>query len=167
MRFRINLIGGGEPNSTPALVLAALFMVGGLVLGGYGFTQYQDQSQSINNAVNITATVTDTNLRKDSSRRGGADYQAEIGFEYSFEGENYSSNFIYPLDEDKEFKQESEAEEFLGSYPRGEEIEAYVNPETPGKAFLNAERSDQPLILMLIGGIMAVLGSYRLVQRII
>jgi hypothetical protein len=142
-------------------------MVGGVLLAGYGFTQYQGQSESINNAVNITGTVTDTNIQTDSSRRGGIDYQAEITFDYSYEGASYSSDFIYPLDDDREFSTESEAQEYLEDYPPGENVAASVNPEQPGDAFLNAERSDQPLLFMLIGGLMALLGSYKTTKRII
>lgn len=168
MGFRINLLDGNSENSGEAsIVLVSIFMVGGVLLAGYGFAQYQGQSESINNAVNITATVTDTNIRTDSSRRGGIDYQAEVTFEYSYEGTDYSSDFIYPLDDDKEFNQESAAEEFLEDYSSGSQIDAYVNPSEPGNAFLTNTRSNEPLILMLIGGFMAVLGSYKVGQRVI
>ena len=166
--MKINILGGKEQiNSTAGVALATIFTVIGVALAGYGFTQYQGQSQSIDNAVNITATVTETDVRTDSSRRGRIDYQAEIRFNYSYEGENQSSGYIYPLDSDKEFNTESSAEEYLEDYPSGQEVYAFVNPENPGEAFLNAERSNQPLILMLIGSLMAVLGSIKTVQRIV
>ena len=168
MGFRFNLLGGDLENSAQAsIVLLSLFMVGGLLLAGYGFTRYQSQSESIDNAVNITATVTDTNIRTDSSRKGGIDYQAEITFGYSYEGEDYSSDFIYPLDDDREFNTESEAQDYLEDYPNGEDVAASVNPEKPSDAFLNAKRSDQPLLFMLIGGLMALLGSYKTTKRLI
>jgi len=154
-------------NSTAGVVLATIFTVIGVALAGYGFTQYQGQTENIDNAVNITATVTETDVRTDSSRRGRIDYQAEIRFNYSYEEENQSSGYIYPLDSDKEFDSESGAEEYLEDYPSGREVDAFVNPENPGEAFLNAERSNQPFLLMLIGGLMAVLGSFKTVQRII
>lgn len=163
MGLDINVGGKNSSDLSPnqVLLFSSIFMVIGLVMAGYGFTQYQGQSESINNAVNITATVTDTDVRIDSSRRGGIDYQAEITFNYSYEGNNYSSDFIYPLDDDREFNQESEAENFIGNYPVGERVEASVNPEKPGEAFLMAERSDQPLLFMIIGGLMVVMGGYK------
>ena len=154
-------------NSAPGIFLAVIFTIIGLLMAGYGFNQYQGQSENIDKAVNITATVTGTDVRTDSSRRGGTDYRAEIAFDYIFEGENYSSNYIYPLDSDKEFDSESGAEQYLEDYPQGKEVTAYVNPENSGEAFLNAERSDQPFLFMIIGVFMAVLGSIKTVQRII
>jgi len=166
--MKISILGGKEQmNSTAGVVLATIFTVIGVALAGYGFTQYQGQTENIDNAVNITATVTETDVRTDSSRRGRIDYRAEIRFNYSYVGENQSSGYIYPLDSDKEFNTESNAEEYLENYPSGQEVDAFVNPENPGEAFLNAERSNQPILLMLIGGLMAVLGSFKTVQRII
>lgn len=169
MGLGINIGEKDSSNLSPnqILVFSSIFMVVGLALAGFGFMQYQGQSESIDNAVNITATVTDTNVRTDSSRRGGIDYQAEITFEYSYEGTGYSSDFIYPLDDDREFNQESEAENFIKNYPVGQEVDASVNPEKSGDAFLNAERSNQPLILMIIGGIMVVIGGYKTTRSFI
>ena len=128
---------------------------------------FQPVSGSIDNAVNISATVADTNVRTDSSRRGSTDYQAEIDFNYSFEGEDYTSGFIYPLDDDREFSTEEEAQEFLQSYSAGTEVDAYVSPETPDEAFLNNESSDQPLIFLLIGGLMTLSAGYKTVKNIV
>jgi hypothetical protein len=164
---RFSIFDSDTCSGQTPLIFASVFVLIGLVLGGYGFTQYQGQAQSIDNAVNITAAVTDTNVRTDSSRRGGIDYQAEISFDYSYDGESYSSDFIYPLDDDREFSQESEAEEFLEGYPVGQQVDAYVSPGSPGKAFLMKKRSDQPLLFMLIGGLMAAAGSYKILQRFI
>lgn len=164
MRFNI---GGGSNGSSPNMIVLTLFMIGGLVLLGYGFNQYQGQKASIDNAVNISATVADTNVRTDSSRRGSTDYQAEIDFNYSFEGEDYTSGFIYPLDDDREFSTEEEAQEFLQSYSAGTEVDAYVSPETPDEAFLNNESSDQPLIFLLIGGLMTLSAGYKTVKNIV
>ncbi|QGA80603.1 DUF3592 domain-containing protein [Candidatus Nanohalobium constans] len=163
-------VGGKNSNSlspNQVLLFSSIFMILGLAIAGYGFMQYQGQSENVDKAVNITATVTDTNIRTDSSRRGGVDYQAEISFEYSFEGENYSSDFIHPLDRDKEFNQETEAEKFIENYPAGEKVDASVNPEKPGEAFLIAERSDQPLLFMIIGGFMVMLGAYKTTRSFI
>lgn len=170
--MEINYPGSGSgsseaKNSIFGLFLAVLFLTGGVLLGGYGFMQYQGQASNIDNAVNITATVSDTNVRTDSSRRGGIDYQAEISFDYSFEGENYSSDFIYPLDDDREFESEEDAEAFISDYRTGDQIRAYVSPENPGEGFIQKKRSDQPLLFMLIGVMMTLAGGYRTVQRII
>lgn len=169
MVLGVNIGGKNSSNLGPnqILLFSSIFMIIGLALAGYGFMQYQGQSESINKATNITATVTDTNVRTDSSRRGGTDYQAEITFDYKFEGTSYSSDFVYPLDDDKEFNTESEAQNYLENYSSGEEVDAFVNPEQPGKAFLTAERSNQPLLFVLIGMMMLLAGGYKSAQRVI
>lgn len=169
MGLNISIGGRNETNLSPTQSLAIVFIavIAGFALAGYGFVQYQDQVESVENAVGITATITDTNVRTDSSRRGGVDYQAEIDFEYSYEGQNYSSDFIYPLDNDREFGQESEAEEYLENYSTGDQINAYVNPDNPDQGFLKAQKSDQPLLFMIIGGFLILIGGYNSVKRII
>ena len=165
--MRWSFTGGGSSESSPNFVLLFLFMVGGLVLLSYGFNQYQGQAESIESAVGVTATIADTNVRTDSSRRGSTDYQVEISFDYSFEGDDYASDFLYPLDDDREFGTEEDAEEFLQNYTTGTEIDAYVNPQKPGEAFLWDRRSDQPLILLLIGGLMTLSSGYKAVKTVI
>lgn len=170
MGLNINLGGfrqSTDQNPGKTIFFAATFTFISLAMLGYGYTQYQGQSESINNAVKINATVAETDIRTDSSRRGGPDYQAEISFDYRYDDSNYSSNFIYPLDDDKEFETESEAQEYLETYSNGRNVEAFVNPDEPGKAFLNAERSDQPLLLILIGGLMSLLGGYKVLKTVI
>ena len=71
------------------------------------------------------------------------------------------------MDSDKEFESESNTEEYLKDYLPGQEVDAFVNPENPSEAFLNAQRSNQPLILMIIGSLLAILGSIKTVQRIV
>lgn len=159
--------GSEAANSTFGVVLAVLFLTGGVLMAGYGFKQYQEQKQSLENAVNTSVRVTDTNVRTDSSRRGGIDYQAEIQFEYSYEGESYSNDFIYPLDDDRAFELEADAEEFISNFNVGSQTTGYVNPENPGQGFLLKKRTDQPLIFMLIGVMMALAGGYRTMQRAI
>jgi len=166
MGLRINLGRGSKNlNSTQGLAFAAVFALIGVAIAGYGFTQYQGQQDYLENTENISATVTDNSIRTDSSRRGGIDYQAEISFEYSFQGENFSSNFIHPLDTDKEFNSETEAEKFLEDYQEGETVDAFVDPDNPDEAFLKAERSSEPLLMMIIGALLTGLGSYKVVQR--
>jgi hypothetical protein len=148
-----------------AVALAALISLVGVALLGYGFTQYRGQAQSLENAENITATITDTGIETDSSRRGGIDYRAEVEFRYSFEGQEYTSDNIYPLQAGKDFDTESAAQDFLENYPEGEAVNAYVNPDNPEGAFLKSQRSNQPVILMVIGGFLMVIGGYNSVKR--
>lgn len=136
-----------------------------MILIGFGFTQYLGQSDSLENTVKVDATVLKTQITEESSRRGGTEYRTSIKFRYSYEDDNYSSKNIYPLDSTREFDTRSNAEKYLKNYTENKRIEAFVNPENPGKGFLNAERSSDPITLILAGFFLLAIRSYNSIKN--
>lgn len=147
-----------------------LFSTGLAVLIGFGlvalgFSTFQSQNQALENPVNVTATVVETGIQEDSSRRGGIDYQPQVTFEYSYEGEEYTSGNMYPGGQKPEqYDSESEARKVIEGYSQGSEIEVSVPPDNPGEAFIKVERTDRPLFFMGIGLLFILLGSYQFLK---
>lgn len=155
---------GKEGGKGALLSNFVIILVGiGLILLGY--STYTSQNQALENPVNVSATVTDTGIDEQSSRRGGIDYQPEISFEYSYEGQEYTSTNMYPGGQDpEEHNVESEAREVVEEYSQGSEIHIYVPPESPGEAFIEAKKTNNPFIAMGGGILFILMGSYKFLK---
>lgn len=142
----------------------AIILVGiGLIFLGY--STYTSQNQALENPVNVSATVTDTGIEEHSSRRGGIDYQPKISFEYSYDGQEYTSTNMYPGgQEPEEHNVESEAREVVDEYSQGSEMSVYVLPESPGEAFIRAKKTINPFIAMGAGILFILVGSYKFLK---
>lgn len=88
------------------------------------------------NPVNASATVKDTEIDRDSSRKEGPDYQPHIKFEYSFKSQQPSI-----------------------------QIQVNVTPENPGEAFIKARKSNKPLIFTGPGVLTIGPGAYRSLKQ--
>jgi hypothetical protein len=152
----------GKEGGKGALISNVVIIVVGIGLIFFGYNTYTSQNQALENPVNVSATVTETGIAEDSSRRGGIDYQPQIKYEYRFEGETYTSENMYPGGQKPdEHNIESEARELVEEYSQGSEISILVPPEKPGEAFIQPEKTNDPLIFIAIGILFAGMGVYR------
>ncbi|WP_132058614.1 DUF3592 domain-containing protein [Halorussus amylolyticus] len=144
-----------------------LFLVIGLGASGFGAYDYVQQSDAVNEAVEVDATVVETGV--DSVRGGsspGVDYKPEVTFEYEYDGETYTGNNVFPATISRNYDTRSAAASVLEGYDEGETVTAYVNPDSPGDAFLKDEKSNSPLLFVGIGGLFAVVGGSSLFKSV-
>jgi hypothetical protein len=60
---------------------------------------------------------------------------------------------------------ESEAREVVEKYSQGSEISVSVPPEKPGEAFIEAEKTQDPLFFIGIGVLFMILGAYNFIKN--
>jgi hypothetical protein len=155
----------GNEGGKGALISNVVIILVGIGLVFFGYNGYTSQNQALENPVNTSATVTETRIDRQSSRRGGPDYQPEITFEYSYEGQDYTSSNMYPGgQEPKDYNLESNAREVVDEYGQGSGITVNVPPENPGEAFISAKKTNNPLIGMGAGVLFILLGSYKFMK---
>lgn len=155
----------GNEGGRGALISNFVIILVGIGLVFFGYNGYTSQNQALENPVNVSATVTETGIDEDSSRRGGIDYQPELTFEYSYEGQDYTSSNMYPGgQEPKDYNVESNARDVIEEYSQGSEITVSVPPENPGEAFIKAKKTNNPFIGMGFGVIFILLGSYKFMK---
>lgn len=146
--------------------LGVLLLLGGGVMTGFGLYDYTQQSTAVSNAVEVEATVTDTDIDTISKRRASPDYQPVVTFEYRFEGTDYTSESLYPASVEPDYDTESAARDEIEDYETGDAVTAYVDPTSPGDAFLRTEESTGPLKFAAIGGLMVVLSGRSLLDEL-
>jgi hypothetical protein len=149
-------VGGREIDPIRGGLLALLL---GLAVTGYGAYDYQQQQQALEDAVTVDATVVETGVEtRSGSSSPGAEYEPTVTFEYRYDGENYTSHSVFPSATTPNYDTRSAAVSVLDGYEAGDTATAYVDPDTPGEAFLLDKRSRGPVIAVAIGGVVALLG---------
>ena len=148
----MDILGFSETTKATLIIIAG---IGFAVYGGYNLTQ---QSAALENAKPVNVTIESTGI-EDVSQRRGVDYRPDVSFSYTFEGEDYTSNNVYPAGVAKDFNTHEDAEDIIQKYNTGEQAEGFINPESPGKAFLKDESSNSPYMMIFIGMAMALIST--------
>ncbi|WP_440991643.1 DUF3592 domain-containing protein [Haloarchaeobius baliensis] len=133
-------------------------LVGCAVLG-YGAYDYQRQSDVLQDATTVNATVTETAIERVPQRRGTPDYRPRVTYEYRYEGASYTAHNVYPGSVGPTFERRSAAETELETFENGSVVTAYVDPDAPGQSYLSRQRPNAPLKLVGMGGLFALVGA--------
>jgi hypothetical protein len=141
-----------------------LALVVGLAVAGVGAYDYTQQSAAIESSVEVDATITGKNVNSVITS-GTSQFNPEVNFEYSYEGESYTSNNLYPASASKNYDTKSAAQSAMDEYEQGETVTAYVDPDSPGDAFLKNEKSSSSLWFAALGVAFMFGGSYALVKK--
>jgi len=139
------------PSGTFQIVAALLVGLGAM---GYGAYSYTAQSSALESTETVDATLVSTSVETVDQRRGTS-YIPKATFEYSYQGESYTSSNVYPGPLSQDFGSEADARAQIDGYETGDSITAYVPSDSPGNAFLNHESSNKPLFVIGFGGILA------------
>jgi hypothetical protein len=151
------------------VVFAILFVVAGVGLAFYGVTGYQNQQSDIQQAVEVEGTVESTDINEISGSSGASasasdQYEPVVEYTYTYEGQEYTSESVYPGLE-KQFESQQEAKEVTNQYSSGQGTTVYVNEEDPSRAFLIKETQLFGPFMMIIGGIFFVVGGLFAFRR--
>ncbi len=108
----------------------------------------------------VRARVRSSELRKHTSTSGGGGvwWAPEIEYQYSVDGETYTSDSVWP-GEDMSGTDRERREEIVDEYSEGEVVEAYYDPADPSVAFLeNESRGGASVLLVVMGASATVAG---------
>lgn len=137
------------PSGTLQIAIALLTGLGTM---GYGAYSYTVQSSELDSAESVDATIVSTEIETISARHG-TDYSPEATFEYTYEGDTYTSSNVYPGNLPREFTSRNDARFQLKGYEPGETVTAYIPPDTPENAYLKHRSSNKPFIAIGLGAL--------------
>jgi len=144
--------------------MSLFVLVAGVAIVGVGGYAYTVESASLANNVEVTAEITGTSVEQAGSTRGTESYVPVVTYRYSFRGESYTSNKIYPGINQPQYEDRATARTHLSEYTVGESVPAYVNPDAPDEAYLEDSRSGQAVGGVVVGLLVALLGGVGLYQ---
>ncbi|WP_121821949.1 DUF3592 domain-containing protein [Halostella salina] len=142
-----------------------LVMLVSVAVIGYGGFDYYQQQQAVADAEPVNATILETGVDSDSSGSStDVDYYPTVRFEYTYDGERYTSTDVYPASVRQSYDTESAARDVVDEYEVDSTVTAYTVPSSPGDGFLRKQQSDGPFTAMGIGGVMLLLGGYSVLR---
>lgn len=138
-------VGGTPIEVSRGTVVMVLFGLALFAVGGYDYVQ---QSAAIDDAVSVEATIVESSIvqPEDSS-----EYEVHVKYLYHYQGTKYKGNKLFPSDISPLYESRPKAESEIAPYEPDTTVTAYVNPAAPNEAFLERQRTQDPLIFMLIG----------------
>jgi hypothetical protein len=154
-------INVGEPSSPLRIAVVLLIGVGTM---GYGAYSYVEQTSALDGAEQVEATIVETGVETVEQRRGTA-YAPTATFNYTFDGESYTSSNVYPGPLPRESSSKQAARDVLADYERGGTVTAYVPTGSPGDAYLQRQSSDKPLFVIGFGVLFVLGGAVSAFRR--
>ena len=140
------------PSGPLRITLAIIVGLGAMGYGGY---MYSAQSSAVESTETVEATIVSTSIEEINNRKGTDDYSPHATFDYTYEGEQYTSSDMYPGDVAHEFPTKEDAKAQLEGYDGGATVSAHVPTNSPENAFLKHETSNKPLFIAGLGAVLA------------
>ena len=164
----IQLNTTGSPITVVAF--AVVLVVAGAFLAFWGYGTYQDQQAALDEAVEVDATVVDTDIQRqratglsdDETPTDEFEYRLTVTFEYEYSGETYRSSNIDLGSSWQTYDTRSDAERAADEYAEGSQVTAHLHPDEPGEAFLE-HRIPLSTYLFTGFGVFLVLGAFWMV----
>ena len=162
------------------VVTGILLLVVGVGLTAVGVMEYQSQVSALDEADEVEATITESEvlLYEDEFDSTGTDdrysdereYRKHVEFEYEYEGQQYRSTNIDIAGTTERYDEREDAKAALAAYPDGGQVTAYVDPNEPDEAFLEAGIPITTYILLgfgtfLVAGAVVMAVVYVRIQR--
>ena len=145
---------------------AVLMLLIGLAATGYGAYDCTQQSDAVEDAVEVDATITELGVESTSTGSStDASYRPAVRFTYEYDGTEYESTNVFPSTISPNYDTESAAREVIEGYAVDETVTAYVDPSNPGTAFLKHQRSNAPLVAVAIGLFFVLAGGASAVKQ--
>jgi hypothetical protein len=148
----------------PGKAMSIFVLLVGIGILGVGAYSYVADSAVLDDRVEVTAEVVDTGVEEVPASRGNTAFVPNVTFQYRFNGTEYTSNRLYPGRAQPTYGNRSSAEAQLSAYPVGETVTAYVDPDSPARAFLIDSRSGLGIGALAVGVLICIIGGIGLYQ---
>lgn len=145
----------------PSTIIMAPFVLTGVIILSLSARKLQRSLQR-SEFEPVQAKVLQSELRSQTETDSGAratTYFPEIEYEYTVDGETYTSDSVYP-GRLGGTSNRSENQAIVADHSVGDRVEAYYHPEDPTRSFLVDKSSTKQAVLGILASI--VLGSIGL-----
>ena len=137
---------------TPVILITLIL---GLGIAGYGGYDYVQQSNAVDDAVAVETTVVDTDTSRSEGRRFY--YRISVEHTYEYQGSEYTSKRVFPGSTRPMYTLQSDAQRVIDPYEPDTTATAYVDPRSPGRAFLERQTTFAPFKFIGFGSLLVIL----------
>lgn len=152
-----------QDSRAQSMVFVASILFFGVAMLGYGAYSHTSQSEALDSTETVNATITSSSVEYLTGK--GGEYRPQATFNYTYEGETYSSSTIYPGGVTKTFLTEQKAQTEIEEYDPGAIVTVHVPTDTPGDAFLKTDTTDRPLYFLGAGALLSVVSIGLIVRE--
>jgi hypothetical protein len=134
-----------------------------------GAKQFWQQRRNLTHAERVDAVIVHSAVTKSTTRdtngrvgfsNSTTSYLPNVRFRFTVAGSEYASERLYPTIIEQGYASESAAAEVLAPFPLDARVRAYVNAAHPEQAFLIAEKSNGPVVFLILGLLLPPLGWF-------
>ncbi len=149
--------GAGANNGRGCLILfGGVFLLVGLGVMAFGSAIPMYKVTRATQWVETPCTIVSSTVESHSSD-DGTTYSIEIAYQYTFDGQSYSSDQYDFLDMSSSGRSRKEA--VVAKYPAGSERVCYVNPSSPDESVINRGLQWSYFFIGAFGSIFALVGG--------
>jgi hypothetical protein len=132
-----------------------------------GLTQLLQQRRNLTHAERIDATIVHSAVRSNTTRdtdgrvgftNNTTTHTPDVRFRYTVSGEQYESEQLYPTIIGRGYASLSDAAAVLAPFPVDAKVRAYVDRAHPQHAFLINESTSGPIVFLVLGLCLPLLG---------
>jgi hypothetical protein len=116
-------------------IVIVLIILFALLFGVFPFMPVVDHNSSVQHNEPTTATVQSTTVDQRSTD-DGTEYRPVVTYEYTVDGETYTSENVYPGQFNRWQGSSFSAQDVTNQYAPGDEVTVHYNPDSPGEAYL-------------------------------
>jgi hypothetical protein len=133
-----------------------------------GTRQVLQQRRLLSRAIPVPARIVAASVRMSQSAdtdprplrsTSTTTHEPCVRFAYEVQGAAYESELLRPTDIVRTFPSAEGARAELEPFPVGAKVTAFVNPDSPDRAFLIAEPSAAPTVLVVLGFVAPLFGA--------
>jgi len=151
------------------VIVFLLFGGFGLVMLYVGGTQYFRQRRLLVRAQPVKATIVKSEVfssqstgtaRQVGRHNSTTTHRPDVRFRYQVNGQAHESELLYPNIIAITYASREAAAMVLAPYPVDAEVRAFVDPASPGEAYLIAEAGAGPMVFIIVGLILPPLAWF-------
>lgn len=113
----------------------------------------------------VPCVILDSRLQTHSDSDGGTTYSPKITYEYSWQGQTYTSDRYQVSEYSSSFR--NAHQQVVDSYPKGRQAVCYVNPDEPNYAILDRSHAPGMYLGLILGAVFTLVGVGGVVGTIL
>lgn len=155
-------------NGPKTVKQSLLFLLISVGVMGYGAVDYVQSTNAVRDSVETEATITEVSVEtvySGTGSRSTVKFEPVVAFTYSYQGETYTGDDLFPGSVVPRYGTESAARDVIAAYEPETTTTVHVDPDNPETAFLKNRTSNRQLTFAGIGLVLTLVSALSMVRN--